>query len=140
MKLMFLALAAALIVAMASAFLPKAAPPPEPLRVNVAALGVGAVQGIEWNRQRLLVVHIAEGEHYLAISDYDPVYGCPMMWIPADSKEALFQPWPGGLRAICTDHWFDSNGTSLTEGVADLKLLPFTLEDSRTLVIGAASK
>lgn len=139
MKLMFLALIAALVVVMTRAILPEKAPPPEPLRVNVAPLGVGGVQGLEWNRQRLLIVHIAEGDNYLVISDYDPLYGCPLIWIPAGSSEAPNQAWPGGLRAVCIEHWFDSNGISLTEGVANLKLLPYTLADAETLVITADS-
>lgn len=140
MKLMFLTLIAALAGVMASAFLPEEAPPPEPLRVNVARLGVGDVQGIEWNRQRLLIVHIAEGRHYLVVSDYDPIYGCPMNWIPPGNTAAPLQPWPGGLRAICTAHWFDSTGGSLTEGVANLKRITYTLAEPETLVISAASK
>jgi hypothetical protein len=140
MKLMFLALITALVVVMVRTFLPEDAPPPEPLRVNVAPLGVGGMQGIEWNRQRLLIVHIAEGGHYLVISDYDPIYGCPMNWVPAGSTEAPVQPWPGGLRAICTEHWFDNTGVSLTQGVANLKRLPYTLTGAETLVINAESK
>lgn len=140
MKLMFLAMIAALMVVMVRAILPESAPPPEPLRVNVTPLGVGGVQGIEWDRQRLLIVHIAEGDHYMVISDYDPLYGCPMNWIPAGNTQAPVQPWPGGFRAICTEHWFDNAGVSLTQGVANLKRLPYTLSDAGTLVISAESK
>lgn len=140
MKFMFLAMIAALMVVMVRAILPESAPPPEPLHVNVTPLGVGAVQGIEENRQRLLIVHIAAGGHYMVISDYDPLYGCPMNWIAAGNTEAPMQPWPGGFRAICTEHWFDNAGVSLTQGVANLKRLPYTLSDAGTLVITAESK
>ncbi len=137
---MLLSMLIALAMVMSREFLPKGEPPPEPLRINVAQLEVGSVQGIEWNRRRLLAVHTAMGKNYLLIADYDPIYGCPMRWVPPDDKEAPIQPWPGGLRAICTEHWFDDTGTSLTKGVANLKRIPFTLETPDILVITAESK
>lgn len=135
-KLMFFSMLAALGLVMLRPLLPEAEPPPPPLRVNVAPLAVGAMQGLEWNRQRLLVVHPAAGE-YLVIADYDPLYGCPLVWVGADAPEAPHQPWPGGLRAICTAHWFDATGAALSAGVADLKPLPFVLEAPATLVISS---
>jgi len=137
---MILSMAVAIAMIMGRTFLAKDEPPPEPLRVSIAQLEVGAVQGVEWNRRRLLIVHTAAGANYLVISDYDPLYGCPMRWVAAADSEAPFQPWPGGLRAICIDHWFDATGTSLTGGVADLKRIPFTLEEPGNLVISAFSK
>lgn len=137
---MFLALGAALVAVLARAFLPEDAPPPEPLRVDVAPLGVGGVQGIEWDRRRLLVIHTAPGNHFLVIADYDPLYGCPMSWIPPGSREAPRQPWPGGLRAVCTEHWFDEAGVSLTPGVADLKRLPYTLAGETVLLISSPTR
>ena len=137
---MMLILLAAIVIIMGRAFLPQGEPLPEPLRVNIAQLGVGGTQGIEWNHQRLLAVHTAQGEHYLVIADYDPIYGCPMRWVAPADKEAPFQPWPGGLRAICTDHWFDATGAALTEGVINLKRIPFTLERPDNLVIAAETK
>lgn len=138
-KLMFLALITALVLTMVSALLPDDEPPPVPLRVDVSRLAVGGMQGLEWNRQRILVVHRDPGANYLVIADYDPLYGCPLSWVAAGNAEAPQQPWPGGLRAICTAHWYDSNGVSLTPGVTNLKQLPFNIEEPGTLVITATS-
>lgn len=136
-KLMFLIMLAVFAGVMVRPFLPEAGAPEPPLRVNVAALAVGGMQGIEWNRQRLLIVHPAAGNHYMVIADYDPLYGCPLVWISAGATEAPRQPWHGGLRAICTEHWYDASGASLTDGVADLRPLPFVLEAPATLVISS---
>lgn len=135
---MFFAMVVVLVVIMVRPFLPASAPPPEPLRVNIGQLQVGGMQGIGWNRQRLLIVRSAI-DSYLVIADYDPIFGCPLQWIGPGAVEAPSQPWPGGLRAICTEHWFDSRGTSLTQGVADLRRFSYTQQDAKTLVISAES-
>lgn len=137
---MFFSMLIALVLVMSSAFLPKKGPPPEPLRFNIARLEVNGAQGLEWNHRRLLVVHTSAGENYLVIADYDPIYGCPMRWVAPADKEAPFQPWPGGLRAVCTEHWFDAAGTSLTQGVTHLKKIPFTLEKPDNLLLTSESK
>lgn len=136
-KLMLFALLAAVALTMARAFLPKAEHhPAAPLRVNLEQLPPGGSQGIEWpeRRQRLLVVRPGEERRYLAIFDYDPLYGCPLLWVAAGDSRAPRQPWSGGLRALCTEHWFDPQGRALSDGVADLRPVPFTLEPPATLL------
>lgn len=136
-KLMLFALLAALALTMARAFLPKGEHhPAAPLRVDVAQLPPGGSQGVEWQarRQRLLVVRPGKERRYLAFFDYDPLYGCPLRWVPSGDSRAPRQPWPGGLRAICTEHWFDAQGRALSDGVADLRRVPFTLEPPAILL------
>ncbi|HEY0721670.1 MAG TPA: hypothetical protein VGE50_10520 [Gammaproteobacteria bacterium] len=134
---MFFLMLAALALVMVRPFLVGDETPIQPLRVDVSVLDAGHMQGIEWNRQRLLIVRTAADGHFLVVTDYDPLYGCPLEWIAAGTLEAPRQPWPGGLRATCTAHWFDATGAALTEGVADLKRLPFLLDGNDTLVISA---
>lgn len=134
---MFFIMLVALGLVMLRPLLPEAEPPPPPLRVNVAPLAVGATQGVEWNHQRLLIVRIDEHPHFLVVADYDPFYGCPLEWVGPDANDVPHHPWPGGLRAICTAHWFDAAGRAITAGVVDLKQFTFVLDGPNTLVISA---
>ncbi len=137
---MFFIMLAALVLVMVRPLLTGSDTPIQPLRVEIAALGVGNMQGIEWERRRLLIIRTTQEGNFLVIADYDPVYGCPLEWVAAGTPGAPRQPWPGGLRAICTAHWFDATGASLTDGVADLQRLPFALEPPDTLVIPAPTQ
>lgn len=132
---MLLVLLFALLLVMSRAFLPKGeAPAREPLRVKIGALEPGMSQGVEWQRQRLLVVRPSTEAHYLAVLDYDPLYGCPLLWVAPGEPTAPLSPWPGGFRAICTEHWYTAQGKALNSEVADLTPVPFTLDAPDTLL------
>lgn len=109
-------------------------PKSEPLRVRVAQLAAGQSQGIEWQRRRILLVRPGEAPAYLAVLDYDPLYGCPLLWVAAGDNAPPIQPWPGGFRAICRDHWYNSDGKALSDGVGDLTQVPFSVESAETLL------
>jgi hypothetical protein len=140
-KLMLSILLLGLIVMMSRAFLTgnkEAAV--EPLRIRVGQLEAGASQGVEWRKRRWLVVRPSEAKNYIIVLDYDPLYGCPLLWTKPGDASAPQQPWHGGLRAICTDHWYDPQGHSLSPDIADLKLQPYQFEGNDTLVVSVPQR
>jgi ubiquinol-cytochrome c reductase iron-sulfur subunit len=64
--------------------------------------------------------------------------GCPLSWLPPDSREAPLQPWHGGFRDSCRGSWYDAAGRVFKAQQAgrNLDIPPYRFRDKDLLEIG----
>ena len=62
---------------------------------------------------------------------------CPLEWLAPGHRLPPVQPWPGGFREICRNHWFDAAGRSLSgPRSADLAIPAHRWEGENLLILG----
>lgn len=64
--------------------------------------------------------------------------GCPLEWVAADTRQAPFQPWPGGFRDACRGSWYDAAGRVLRgqEAGRNLGIPPYRIIGPDLLEVG----
>jgi hypothetical protein len=73
----------------------------------------------------------------LVVFDRAGGMNCPLEWVPPGSRQAPHQPWPGGLREICRNNWYDAAGRNLDRSRPDIAVPPYRWAEDNLLILGS---
>lgn len=135
---------------------PQGAPPPLQQRVELSP--ERPLQRIQWAGGSVLVLYrdptllaiLASqgGDSGLsALRAHDPSrlvlfdraggMNCPLQWVAPGSRQAPRQPWPGGLREICRNNWYDAAGRNLDRSKPDIAVPQYRWAEDNLLILGS---